>query len=76
MKEKDFAELADYMADCIMKNRKVGDKVKEFRQQFQTMQYCLPIEKAAPLAARVLESTFANSSDVELLTDALSAWGQ
>jgi len=41
------------------------DKVKEFRQQFQTMQYCLPIEKAAPLAARVLESTFANSSDVD-----------
>jgi glycine/serine hydroxymethyltransferase len=76
MKEKDFAELADYMADCIMKNRKVGGKVKEFRQQFQEMQYCLPIEKAAPLAARVLESTFANTSDVELLTDALSAWGQ
>jgi len=76
MKEKDFAELADYMADCIRQNRKVADKVKEFRQRFQTMQYCLPVEKAAPLAAHVLESSFSNSRDVELLTEALSAWGQ
>jgi glycine/serine hydroxymethyltransferase len=76
MKEKDFAQLADYMADCIMKNRKVGAKVKEFRQQFQEMQYCLPIEKAAPLAARVLETSLPNSRDVELLADALNTWGQ
>ena len=76
MKEKDFTELADYMADCIKNNRKVAEKVKAFRQKFQTMQYCLPIEKAAPLAARVLESCFSNSDDIQLLTDALNGWGQ
>jgi hypothetical protein len=37
------------------------------------MQYCLPAEKAAPLATRVLASSFANSDDVELFTEALNA---
>jgi glycine/serine hydroxymethyltransferase len=73
MKEKDFEELAGYMAECIQKKRKVAEQVKVFRQRFQTMQYCLPAEKAAPLATRVLASSFANSDDVELFTEALNA---
>ncbi|UCH50424.1 MAG: hypothetical protein JSV54_05215, partial [Chloroflexota bacterium] len=31
MKEKDFTELAGYMADCIIKNRKVPEEIKVFR---------------------------------------------
>jgi len=75
MKEKDFEELAGYMAECIQKKRKVAEQVKVFRQRFQTMQYCLPAEKAAPLAAKVLASSFANADDVELFTEALEANG-
>jgi glycine/serine hydroxymethyltransferase len=72
MKEKDFEELAGYMAECILKKRKVAEQVKVFRQRFQTMQYCLPAEKAAPLAARVLASSFADAADVELFTRAMA----
>ena len=75
MKEKDFEELAGYMAECIQKKRKVAEQVKVFRQRFQTMQYCLHAEKAAPLAAKVLASSFANADDVELFTEALEANG-
>jgi glycine/serine hydroxymethyltransferase len=72
MKEKDFDELAGYMAECIQKKRKVAEQVKLFRQRFQTMQYCLPVEKAAPLAAKVLASSFSDAADAELLTKALT----
>jgi len=75
MKEKDFEELAGYMAECIQKKRKVAEQVKVFRQRFQTMQYCLPIEKAAPLAAKVLASSFSDSADVQLFTKAMIARG-
>ena len=75
MKEKDFEELAGYMAECIQKKRKVAEQVKIFRQRFQIMQYCLPVEKAAPLAAKVLASSFADADDVELFTEALEANG-
>jgi glycine/serine hydroxymethyltransferase len=72
MQETDFEELAGYMAECIQKNRKVAEQIKQFRQRFQTMQYCLPIEKAAPLAAKVLSSSFADADDVELFTRAMA----
>ncbi len=71
MKENDFNELADYMADCIKNKDKVIEKIKAFRERFQTMQYCLPMEKAAPLAAQVLISIFPDSTYVKYLTEAL-----
>jgi glycine/serine hydroxymethyltransferase len=72
MKEKDFEELAGYMAECIQKNRKVAEQVKLFRQRFQTMQYCLPVEKAVTLAAKVLASSFSDAADAELLARAMA----
>jgi glycine/serine hydroxymethyltransferase len=75
MKEQDFEELAGYMAECIQKKRKVAEQVKLFRQRFQTMQYCLPIEKAAPLAARVLASSFSDSKDGQVFARAMVAKG-
>jgi glycine/serine hydroxymethyltransferase len=63
MKETDFAELAEYMADCIKTGRDVSEKIKEFREKFQTMQYCLPSEKAVPMTMRILASIFSDKAD-------------
>jgi glycine/serine hydroxymethyltransferase len=75
MKEQDFEELAGYMAECIQKKRKVAEQVKLFRQRFQTMQYCLPIEKAAPLAARVFASSFSDGKDAQVFAKAMVVKG-
>jgi len=69
MKEDDFTELAEYMSDCIKMKRKVTDKILSFRQRFQTMQYCLPMEKAVPLALQVITSTFSDSGDSRYLKE-------
>lgn len=60
MKEKNFETLAGYVADVIIKKQDVKEKVKKFREQFLHMQYCLPVEEAAPLAAKILASIFAH----------------
>jgi glycine/serine hydroxymethyltransferase len=54
MVEKDFDELAGFMADVIIKNRKAKEAVARYRQNFRAMKYCLPPEQALPLAARVV----------------------
>ncbi len=56
MKEKDFEQLAGYMADCIISNKLVKSEVAKFRKQFLDMQYCLPADKSVELAARVMAS--------------------
>jgi aminomethyltransferase len=35
-----FAELAQLMADCILRNEKVKDKARAMRRRFQEMRYC------------------------------------
>jgi len=46
---KRFAQLADYIGGLHHeKPAKSATRSRNFRQQFQEMQYCLPIEKAAP----------------------------
>jgi len=54
MKEKDFEELADYMAAVIMSGKNVADKVASFREKFTKMHYCLPEEQAEPLIDELL----------------------
>jgi len=54
MKEKDFQELAGYMAELILNNRPVGEEIARFRSNFIQMQYCLPEEKARPLIQELL----------------------
>ncbi len=56
MKEGDFGRLAGFIADVIVRNRKVKDEVRKFRADFLEMGYCLAADKAVPLAAAVLES--------------------
>jgi aminomethyltransferase len=53
MKEKDFPELAGYMAEIILRNKNVGAEVAEFRSRFLQMQYCLPEAQTAPLVAEL-----------------------
>ena len=40
MVENDFGELAQFMADVIVKGKDVKEKVREFRQRFLDMRYC------------------------------------
>jgi hypothetical protein len=39
------------------------------------MQYCLPIEKAAPLAARVFASSFSDGKDAQVFAKAMVVKG-
>ena len=41
MKEVDFGELAEYMAEVILGEKDVSQKVSSFRERFTRMQYCL-----------------------------------
>lgn len=56
MKEKDFEQLAGYIADCVKANKPVKAEVIKFRQRFLDMQYCLPADKSIGLAAQVIAS--------------------
>ena len=49
MKEADFRELAEYMAEVILNEKDVSQKVASFRERFLKMQYCLPKEQARPI---------------------------
>ena len=54
MKETDFEMFSEFIADVIIRNKSVKEEVAEKRKDFLEMKYCLPKEKAVPLAARVL----------------------
>ena len=56
MVEKDFETLAGYVADVIRLNKDVKNDVTRFRSDFREMKYCLEPNKAAVLAAQLLNS--------------------
>jgi glycine/serine hydroxymethyltransferase len=56
MKEEDFGELAEYIAEVIHREKNVAQQVSNFRQRFTKMQYCLPEEQAKPLTDELIES--------------------
>jgi glycine/serine hydroxymethyltransferase len=56
MKEEDFGELTEYMADVILSEKDVSKKVSSFRERFTKMQYCLPEEQAKPLIDELIDS--------------------
>jgi aminomethyltransferase len=56
MKEEDFGELAEYMAEVILREKNVAQQISNFRQRFTRMQYCLPEEQAKPLIDELIES--------------------
>jgi aminomethyltransferase len=56
MKEEDFAPLAEYMAEVILKNQPMAKEVSQFRKRFTEMRYCLPEAEAASMVERLLEA--------------------
>lgn len=71
MKENDFEEIAELIADCVKRNINVKDKVIKFRKRFLSMQYCLPPEKAIPIAVKVFSSIFSESSYLKKFSENL-----
>jgi glycine/serine hydroxymethyltransferase len=74
MKEKDFAQLAEYLADCVKLDKPVKNEVKKLREKFLDMRYCLPLEKSIPLAAGVLSSILPGDSYLGKFADNLRAF--
>lgn len=58
MREKDFEALAGFIADVVIRDKKVKEDVKTYRQNFLEMKYCLPLKDAQAAAANVLKSIF------------------
>jgi len=58
MSEKDFDILAGLMADVIIRDKKVKQEVKKFRQNFLQMKFCLSLKEALPLISKVIKSVF------------------
>lgn len=74
MNEGDFEGLADFVSDVIVKDKDVKDKVKDFRQRFLEMKYCLPSDQAIPLAARILSSISADPRFVDRFLKSLERY--
>ncbi|MFQ6082969.1 MAG: serine hydroxymethyltransferase [Candidatus Aminicenantia bacterium] len=72
MKEEDFDVLAGYIAEVIIQNKKIKEKIAKFRQNFLKMKYCLPLEKTIPLAVRILASLLPSSDYVKIFADNLA----
>ncbi|MCK4412370.1 MAG: hypothetical protein KAY32_02380 [Candidatus Eisenbacteria sp.] len=73
MQEEDFGPLAQFFADCVIRDKPVADEVAAYRQKFLTMRYCLPAAEAAPLAARVLHGIFPRSDYAKQFAENLLA---
>lgn len=56
MKEEDFKELAQYIAEVILREKNIAQQISNFRKRFTKMQYCLPEEQAKPLIDELVES--------------------
>lgn len=70
MEEEDFSDLAPLVARAL-RGGEIAAEVGEFRSRFATMRYCLPPDKAVPLAARVLDSAMPGADLVRALREAL-----
>ena len=56
MKEDDFAQLAEYISQVILKDRPVTKEISQFRKKFTEMKYCLPEADSQSLVERLLEA--------------------
>ena len=76
MIEKDFDMLAGLIAEVVIENRSVKDQVREYRQNFMEMKYCLPFDQAVPMAARILKSIFPYPGFADAFTENLNKLGK
>jgi aminomethyltransferase len=56
MGEGDFAQLAEYMGQVILKDRPMAKEVSQFRKKFTEMKYCLREAEARFLVEELLEA--------------------
>lgn len=56
MNKEDFDVLSGLIADVVIKNRNVKEETKKFRQNFLHMKFCLPSERAIPIASKIIKS--------------------
>ena len=56
MREDDFAQLAEYMSQVILKGRPMAKEISQFRKRFAEMRYCLPEKEAASLVESLFEA--------------------
>ncbi|HYA90482.1 MAG TPA: hypothetical protein VEK32_03180, partial [Thermodesulfobacteriota bacterium] len=54
MKKDDFAQLAEYIGQVILKDRPVAKEISQFRNKFVEMKYCLPEAESQSLVKRLL----------------------
>jgi glycine/serine hydroxymethyltransferase len=71
MKEKDFEKLSGFVADVILRNKKVKEEVKKFRGNFLQMKYCLSPKEALPIAAKIIKSIFPSPDFADLFIENL-----
>jgi glycine/serine hydroxymethyltransferase len=72
MKEGDFARLAEFMADVIIRKKSVKEEVSKYRGDFPEMKYCLPPEEAVRIGAGILESVFPSGDYARIFAERLS----
>ena len=53
--EKEFARLAELMADCILRGEEIGEKVAELRAGYQTQRFCFTEEQIGEALALLRE---------------------
>lgn len=58
MEEKDFDTLAGYIAEVVKKNAHVREDVKNFRQNFLEMKFCLSLDQSLSYASKIMASLF------------------
>ncbi len=75
MTEKDFDTLADLIGAVIIDGENVAIRVREYRQNFLEMKYCLPASQAVPLAARIMQSIFPHPGFAENFAENLQKLG-
>jgi glycine/serine hydroxymethyltransferase len=76
MEAGDFAVLAGYIADVVVRGRDVARAVSDERRKFLDMQYCLPAAQALPLAGEILATILPQSSHAGRLAEALTIAGR
>ncbi len=72
MVEKDFDPLAGYIADVIVRNKKVKEEVRKLRRNYLEMKFCLSLKDSLPVAAKILKSIFPRPGFIEHLVEELT----
>ncbi|NQT80573.1 MAG: hypothetical protein HQ555_09330 [Candidatus Aminicenantes bacterium] len=71
MIEKDFDKLSELIADVIVRDKKVKEEVRKFRENFLQMKFCLSLKEGVPLASKIIKSIFPYPDFADLFIDNL-----